>query len=254
MGLGNVRMERALRRNTVLNKIGRALPSLARSFDKRAQLRDCDILALQEVCLADKGQIPYFEKIFRKRNLEPQHYCATEHPTPSGRCQKGLVLMSHHPIREANQLRLPKVGVHRVAVWADISIPGLSGARGPLLRVYNIHLSNRDGRNWRPVKGRHSQLEAVLQHYRKLEALVPGAPVIILGDFNSIGTVVRRQETGINMIKRDFDSALTKFRQTMVLPYMTDWIFYRNLQIRSAGVSHIASSDHFPVVATFALG
>ncbi|WP_428268765.1 endonuclease/exonuclease/phosphatase family protein [Haliangium sp.] len=255
MGYLNVKLERSWRRNPVLRKAGRVMPSLDRTWQSRGWLRRVDILGLQEVCHADSGQIPYFEKVFRPEGIAVHHHAGQESPDARDDCRKGQATLSRFAIRNSGVLQLPRVGSDRATIWADIPIAGMKAARGSLLRVYNVHLSNREGKNWRPLDGRVRQIQVVLDHARQLEAEAPGAPVVILGDFNSLGDLLRPadEEPAIELVKREFSSALTRFTQTFMLPYMTDWIFYRHLRLESAGVARIFFSDHFPVVASFNL-
>jgi endonuclease/exonuclease/phosphatase family metal-dependent hydrolase len=156
-------------------------------------------------------------------------------------------------MRETGVLPLPRVGANRVAIWADLAIAGLGGGRGDLVRVYDLHLSNRDGRNHWPLQGRLGQMRVVLDHAAALEQQSPGAPVILLGDFNVIGHPFwpRGPEPAVREIWRDFTPALPGYRPTMLVPHMVDHIFYRHLHLVAARVLYLPFSDHFPVAASF---
>ncbi len=255
MGILNVRMERGWLRNPLLRRVRGIKPSLEHTFEQREWLRNVDILGLQEVCLADNGQIPYFAKVFRPRGINVNHHAGPERLGATNDCDKGQATLTRFPIRASGRLQLPRVGSHRATIWSDIEVAGLRGARGSLLRVYNIHLSNRDGSNLTPTEGRTRQVRVVLDHAHALEAECPGAPVVLLGDFNSISRLLRpsQQEESIRSVKQTFQSAIRRFQATMVLPYMADWIFYRHLRLASAGIEHVTYSDHYPVAAIFAL-
>lgn len=250
MGLLCVRLERALQRRRWLRPLARLLPSLARTCDRHGWLCQMDILGLQEVWLADPEQGRYFQDVFRARGLEPAHHGAPE--GPGAPMSKGQLLLSRFAMRDTGVLQLPRVGANRVAIWADLEIAGLGGARGDLVRVYDLHLSNRERRNWWPLEGRLRQIRVVLEHAAALEAACPGAPVIVLGDFNSTGHPFwPRREPALREILHDFTPALPGYRPTMLLPHMVDHIFYRHLRLDAARVLYLPFSDHFPVAARF---
>jgi endonuclease/exonuclease/phosphatase family metal-dependent hydrolase len=250
MGLLCVRLPRALQRRRWLRPLARLLPSLARTCDRHGWLCRMDVLGLQEVWLADPEQGRYFQDIFRARGLEPAHHGAPE--GPGARMAKGQLLLSRFAMRDTGVLPLPRVGANRAAIWADLEVAGLAGARGDLVRVYDLHLSNREGRNWWPLQGRLRQIRVVLDHAAALEAACPGAPVILLGDFNATGHPFwPRREPALREILRDFAPALPGYRPTMLLPHMVDHIFYRHLRLDAARVLYLPFSDHFPVAARF---
>jgi endonuclease/exonuclease/phosphatase family metal-dependent hydrolase len=156
-------------------------------------------------------------------------------------------------MRDTGVLTLPRVGARRAAIWADLAIAGLGGGRGDLVRVYNLHLSNREGRNHWPLQGRLRQIRVVLDHAAALEHESPGAPVIVLGDFNVTGHPFspRGREPVLREILRDFAPAMPGYRPTMLFPHMVDHIFYRHLRLHTARVLYLPFSDHFPVAARF---
>jgi endonuclease/exonuclease/phosphatase family metal-dependent hydrolase len=253
MGLLSVRLERALQRRRWLRPLARVLPSLARTCARHAWLGQMDVLGLQEVCLADAAQGRYFEDLFRARSIEPACHSGHEGPEPRLPCAKGQLLLSRFAMRTTGTLPLPRVGSHRAAIWADLHVPGIAGARGDLVRVYDLHLSNRDGRDWRPLEGRLRQIRVVLDHAHALEAEHPGAPAILLGDFNTLGNLwwPFGREPALREVARWFAPALPRFRPTMLFPHMLDHVFYRHLHLDAARVLYLPFSDHFPVAARF---
>jgi endonuclease/exonuclease/phosphatase family metal-dependent hydrolase len=253
MGLLCVRLERALQRSRWLRPLARILPSLARTCARHAWLSQMDVLGLQEVCLADPEHGRYFEDLFRARGIDPASHHGHESPTPRLPCAKGQLLLSRFPMRATGALPLPRVGSHRAAIWADLQVPGIAGARGDLVRVYDLHLSNRDGRNWRPLDGRLRQIRVVLDHAHALEDEHPGAPAILLGDFNTLGNLwwPFGREPALREVARRFAPALPRFRPTMLWPHMIDHVFYRHLHLDAARVLYLPFSDHFPVAARF---
>jgi endonuclease/exonuclease/phosphatase family metal-dependent hydrolase len=252
MGLLSLRLEAALERRSWLRPLGRLWPSLARTCSRHAWLCEMDVLGLQEVWLADPEQGRYFQDIFRARGIEPAHHGAPE--GPGAYMAKGQLLLSRLAMRDTGVLQLPRVGANRVAIWTDLHVEGLGGPRGDLVRVYDLHLSNREGRNWWPVEGRLRQIRVVLEHVRALEDACPGAPVpvIILGDFNATGYPFwPGGEPALRELAADFKPAIPGYRPTMLFPHMIDQIFYRHLRLDAARVLYLPFSDHFPVVARF---
>jgi endonuclease/exonuclease/phosphatase family metal-dependent hydrolase len=250
MGLLCVRLERALQRRRWLRPLARLVPSLARTCARNRWLREMDVLGLQEVWLADPAQGRYFQEVFRARGVEPALHGAPE--GPGARMDKGQLLLSRFAMRDTGVLALPRVGARRAAIWADLEIAGLHGGRGDLVRVYDLHLSNREGRNHWPLAGRLRQMRVVLEHAAALEQASPGAPVILLGDFNVIGHPFwPRREPALREILRDFTPAVRGYRPTMLVPHMVDHIFYRHLRLHAARVLYLPFSDHFPVAARF---
>lgn len=251
MGLLCVRLERALARRRWLRPLARILPSLARTCSRHGWLSRMDVLALQEVWLEDAEQVRYFEGLFRARGIEPARHGAREHAEV--RNGKGNLLLGRFAMRATGALELPRVGARRTAIWADLEITGLGGARGDLVRVYDVHLSNRDGRDHWPLDGRLRQLRCVLDHAAELERACPGAPVIVLGDFNTTGHPVwpRREPALREIAERAFAPALPGYRPTMLLPHKVDHVFFRHLRLDAARVLYLPFSDHFPVVARF---
>lgn len=256
MGRLCVRLERALQAWPLLRPVRRLVTPLARVFAQSPWLCRTDILGLQEICLGQPEQLRYFQALCRACGFSPEHCAAPEHPAATTPCRKGQALLSRFPIRDTGSFPLPRVGARRAALWADVEIPDLGGPRRDLLRLYNVHLSNRAGWNWWPLAGRARQLRAVLDHAAALESAHPGAPVIVLGDFNTLGTLlgIPLREPAIRAAERALSPALTSFRRTMLLPYMTDWIFYRHLQLEAAAVVPVLRSDHYPVAARFRAG
>lgn len=251
-----VRLERALQRSPLLRPVRRLVTPLAQVFARHPWLCRTDILGLQEICLGQPEQLRYFEALCHACGFTPERCAAPEHAAAATRRRKGQALLSRFPIRDSGSFALPRVGARRAALWADLEIPCMGGPRRDLLRLYNVHLSNRAGWNLWPLAGRARQIRAVLDHAAALESAHPGAPVIVLGDFNTLGTLlgIPLREPAIRVAERALSPALTGFRRTMLLPYMADWIFYRHLQLEAATVVPVLRSDHFPVAARFRLG
>jgi len=220
-------------------------------FLSNKKLKMSHILGLQEICLNHPEQLELFANIFKKQfgiayihtgNQDPQAHASS--------CQKGQAIISAYPIVNSGRLQLPRVGSFRAAIWADIMLPSLGKTR-----VYNLHLSNRDGKNYAPIEGRWTQAKVVYDHALARLEIDPSMPVIILGDFNSLGHLYDPwvKEKTIVEFSQEFSSNHKRFSPTMVLPYMPDWIFYKNLTLHKSGISHFISSDHLPIYTQFTL-
>ena len=121
------------------------------------------------------------------------------------------------------------------------------------MRVYNLHLSNRDGNDFAPIYGRWKQGEVVYNHALKFLEKNESAPVAIAGDFNSLNQLYnpwKKELTMLNFLK-EFKVSSPHFSPTMIIAYKTDWIFYKNLKLKKKGTSWFVASDHFPIFAIF---
>jgi uncharacterized protein YndB with AHSA1/START domain len=138
-------------------------------------------------------------------------------------------------------------GAKRSAAWADLAI----GKR--TVRVYNVHLSNRDGKNYMPLRGRLAQATVVLGHWLAERKRHPEKPGIILGDFNTMGDLFEphKPEPTVSLMGRYMRPNMLRFLPTMYLPYKTDWIFSNALSLRRSRVIPTLYSDHYVVVADY---
>ncbi|ACY16927.1 endonuclease/exonuclease/phosphatase family protein [Haliangium ochraceum] len=231
-------------------------PPLAERYAAHPWLGASDILGLQEVCLGQPAQLDALADIFRVRGHEPARHSAPESPDAAPPCRKGQLLLSRFAIAASGVLPLPRVGAARVAIWCDFEVPGLRGARGALLRIYDTHLSNRDGRDLLPLAGRRAQIDVILAHAAALEDAHPGAPCVLLGDLNTLSCPLwpPAREPALDALgEHGFRSAIAGFRATALIPYQLDWIFYRHLALAEARVIGRVHSDHLPVCARFHL-
>jgi endonuclease/exonuclease/phosphatase family metal-dependent hydrolase len=231
--------------------------SMLRAFHDRASLRDVDILGLQELCSDEGGwQIDYFNELMR--SFGGPSYSATALSDPVGKmmCARVQAIFSRHPIVDSGAIDLPNVRQPRSAVWADIDVPSADGAGTVRIRVYNAHLENRpENMSWE--EGRLRQTRVILEHLEAWRATHPDAPVILLGDLNSLSRYwdFWRKEDSIAEIKRHgLEPSTKKCNRTLTLtPHQVDWIFFDGLKLRRSRVEHVWLSDHFPVVADFEL-
>lgn len=237
----NVGMERVMdwRSRSTVQGVFSADPRVGRAH----------VLALQELCLNQPGALATFIELMRE-NHGVQYHFASYAASRGSACGKGQAVVSSYPIIDAGTLVLPRVGARRVAIWVDLRVEGPSYRR---LRIYNVHFSNRAGWDLTPIEGRRRQACVVLQHAAQFRRRFEGAPIVVLGDFNSLGRLYdpATEEPAIDDLSRDFRATVDGFAPTMLLPYKVDWIFYSGLHLRRSKVAHVFFSDHFPVAADF---
>lgn len=231
--------------------------SMLQTFQSHDWLRNVDILGLQELCSDEGGwQVEYFNELLRSFGGPSYSVTALSDPVGKMMCARVEAIFSRHPIVDSGAIDLPNVRQPRSAVWADIDVPSASGTGTVRVRVYNAHLENRpENMSWEG--GRLKQTRVILEHLEAWRATHPGAPVILLGDLNSLSRYwdFWRKEDSITEIKRHgLESSLKKYNRTLTLtPHQVDWIFFDGLKLRRSRVEHVWLSDHFPVVADFAL-
>ena len=229
---------------------GKTFAGLIRStFANNDHLRRFDVIGLQEACANDRAAIELFRGVMKRAHGRVHEHLVLADPKSRGHCRKAQVILSRYPIVGSGGLRLPRVGAHRSAAWVDLEI----GSQ--ILRVYNLHLSNRDGGDFAPENGRWKQGRIVLEHWLDAKRRDPHARGIVLGDFNSMGDLYRpaRRELTLTMYARHMTPNLRRFIPTMLLPYATDWIFSSGVKLRRSYVVPTVYSDHFVVVADYDL-
>ncbi len=229
--------------------------SMLQAFQDHASLRGVDILGLQELCSDEGGwQVDSFDTLMRSFGGPSYSALALSDPIGKMMCARVEAIFSRHPIVDSGAIDLPNVRQPRSAVWADIDVPSADGAGTVRIRVYNAHLENRpENMSWE--QGRLRQTRVILEHLAAWRATHPDAPVILLGDLNSLSRYwdFWRKEASITEIKRQgLAPSLQKYHRTLTLtPHQVDWIFFDRLKLLGSRVEHVWLSDHFPVVADF---
>lgn len=219
------------------------------TFLNNEHLRRFDVIGLQEACQNDRAAIELFRGLMRRTHGRVYEHLVLADTKPRESCRKAQVILSRHPIVRAGGIQLPKVGAWRSAAWVDLKIGADS------VRVYNLHLSNRDGKNYAPVQGRWKQGKIVLAHWLAAKRRNPSLRGIVLGDFNSMGDLLRpaQRELTIRHYSRAMTPNLRRFVPTMFVPYQNDWIFSSGLKLERSYVVPTAYSDHFVVAADYSL-
>lgn len=215
-------------------------------------LRGAHVLSLQEVCLNRREQLSLYLQVMQAFHGVQYHYADYASSKLGDSCDKGQAIVSAYPVIAAGTLQLPRVGADRSAIWVDLRVEGPGYER---LRIYNLHLSNRDKSNYVPVAQRVQQANPVLDHALAFMRAEPAAPVVVAGDFNSLGALTEswQREPVLERFGLYFHASEVSFSSTFLFPYQLDWIFYSNLKLIRNRVVFAAISDHFPVVADFDL-
>jgi endonuclease/exonuclease/phosphatase family metal-dependent hydrolase len=221
----------ALKMVTFNVKWGRRVERVAELFAQTPELRDADLVCLQEM---DGAGV---ERLARRLGYDYVYYPAVRHPIAGQ--DFGNALLSRWPIVEDRKIVLPERhrfrGMQRIAVGATVA------AGGPPLRVYCVHLETAAG-----IEGpqRRRQVEAVLAD----AAAYPR--VVVAGDLNNRNQVGRLFErAGYEWITRDVGRTISL--------WSWDHIFTRGLTLRAPGrVGSVrdtrGASDHRPVWAELA--
>jgi endonuclease/exonuclease/phosphatase family metal-dependent hydrolase len=215
-------------------------------------LSKAHVLSLQEICLNRPEQLALYLQVMQASHRVQYHYSDYASPKLGQGCDKGQAIISAYPMIEAGTLQLPRVGADRTAVWVDLRVEGPGYDR---LRIYNLHLSNREKSNYVPMAQRVRQAAPVLDHALEFMRAEPAGPIVVTGDFNSLGALTDswQREPVLERFALYFQASEASFSSTFLFPYQLDWIFYSNLKLIGNRVVFAALSDHFPVVADFEL-
>lgn len=230
----------------------RSQEGLKQLFEDEPALRGLHVLSLQEVCLNDRRQLALYLEVMQAMHRAQYHYADYASDKLGQACDKGQAIVSSYPIVGAGTIKLTTVGAARSALWADL---GLRGPGYDRIRVYGLHLSNRERANYVPVLRRAEQAEKVLEHALAFMRRHPRVPVIMTGDFNTLGTLSEpaTREIVVQRFQQYFQSSQPSFSSTFLVPYQLDWIFYAGVTLAWSGSVSTLYSDHVPVVADFRL-
>ena len=121
------------------------------TFVNNEHLKRFDVIGLQEACQNDRAAIELFRGVMLRTHGRVYEHLVLADAQTLDSCRKAQVILSRYPIVRAGGMQLPRIGAWRSAAWVDLKV----GA--DTVRVYNLHLSNRDGKNLTPVQGRWKQ-------------------------------------------------------------------------------------------------
>ncbi len=231
------------------SRLTRSEPSIRAALIDRPELRDFDILGLQEICGPEVSA-----QLEALKTLGPYAiFFARADLDRPGECRKGQAILSRYPILDQGVIRLPPARrVGRAAAWIEISLPD-----GPTrVRVYNVHLDNSANPPLEPQEARLLQIQPVLAHMLAWRQSQPSSAVIVLGDLNTLeerDTTERDREPTLLTMSALLTPSTDRFVSTHALSYQTDWIFFDGLRLRRSGAVRLLLSDHYPLVADFDL-
>jgi endonuclease/exonuclease/phosphatase family metal-dependent hydrolase len=230
----------------------RSEQGLRELFEDEPALSGAHVLSLQEVCLNERRQLGLYLAVMQAMHRVQYHYADYASDKLGEKCDKGQAIVSAYPIVAAGTLRLTTVGAARSALWVDLALSGPGYER---VRVYDLHLSNREKSNYVPLLRRAQQADKVLEHALAFMRRHPRAPVIVTGDFNTLGTLSEpaAREFVVQRFQRYFQTSQPRFSSTFLVPYQLDWIFYAGVTLVWSGSVSVFYSDHLPVVADFRL-
>lgn len=168
-----------------------------------------------------------------------------EHIAPDDPGETGVALLSRFRVASAARVELP---------WTDcawrprLALHAAVRCGGRLLHVFNSHIDP------------HAAIdEQLAQHTAILDAADSfdnNAPVILLGDFNTLTPASRRKMRSLLEARgyaTPMPSGITTWRAGLVRLH-TDWIFTRAAQVTRWGVARpLGVSDHWPVWAEIEL-
>ena len=206
---------------------------------------DADIVCLQEVRATNRREAEYFERWPEQPQAEylaPEGYRAiyrTNATTRHG--EHGNALLSRWPVlnyrhEDMSDHRFEQRGL----LHSEVTVHGQS------IHVVVVHLGLI----------RSSRVRQLAQLQQFIAREVPaGAPVVLAGDFNEWGTLVRRTLGSIGLVALEKDRMAT-FPSRMPLVQL-DHIYARGLIPVGLEVPHgriwWRMSDHLPLIAEFRL-
>jgi endonuclease/exonuclease/phosphatase family metal-dependent hydrolase len=211
-------------------KFAREVDRAARLLREHEELRDADVVALQE--MDAEGT----ERIARALGMDFVYYPAIRHPASDR--DFGNAILSRWPLSDDRKLVLPYHSrfrdMQRIAVSATAATP--LGA----LRVYSVHLETPGGI---AAVNRQRQAAAVIRDAERYPR------VVVAGDFNSGAVGEIFEWYGFRWVTRDLGNTISFFAW--------DHVFVRGLQVVSkrAGIvrDNQGASDHLPVWAVLDL-
>jgi endonuclease/exonuclease/phosphatase family metal-dependent hydrolase len=251
-------------------EFGKDTAAVRLAFAQRAELRDADVILLQEVPRGDGKSDPPGVNLARElaQALHRNYAFGVEwdrHEVPAGG-EHGLATLSRFPIGNAALIRHTKVwpGSYyderkEYGGKATLAVDLVVG--GQRLRVYNAHFENRDATGL----GRAAQCAEV-----RADAESAGQPArqLLGGDLNTFlcnpalldcTTAPWAEPLVKELLAAGWVDLLPGYaswtlRGLDLVPLRLDWIFARGLTPTSHAVlQDVRAADHVPLVATTAL-
>ena len=146
------------------------------------------------------------------------------------------IILSRFPFVKTGELALNSGG--RTATWAVVQLPNQKE-----LLFYSVHLSYKYGINPFVSSRRGKEMQVILDHAESFSG-----PILVTGDFNSIGWLIMRfgKEAAIRKLKKagftDAHDGLS-FRTHKLVGHI-DWQFSKGLKVLDQKVGDYTGSDH----------
>jgi endonuclease/exonuclease/phosphatase family metal-dependent hydrolase len=235
----------ALRVVTFNVHFGADVPALAGAIRSNPELRQADVLLLQEIekhpgddRAAELAQALSLNLVYAPARIE-------------GDGTHGLAILSRYPLSDLEVIRLKQYDLgfrgtrRRIAMAATVHLPGRD------VRVYNVHLDTR----LKPEE-RLLQLEPVVDEAMKQPVALVG------GDFNTINAVTSllplvpvpvpgfSQAAGLDayMKSKGFATPFERIGRTHHFPMRLDAVYARGLTVEREGKEmSVDVSDHYPL-------
>jgi endonuclease/exonuclease/phosphatase family metal-dependent hydrolase len=219
------------------------LETVLRDFDRSGDMRQVDVLLLQEVV--------HFENLPESMPVSlAQHLGYSLAYASADRMDqttvRGIAILSRFPLREGEIIPLDRQNLgfkQRCRIGIGVTA---EGPEGPL-RIFNVHFDSRIN-----TADRLRQLRPILE-----SAALFNGPRIVGGDFNTANffwirhllplPYLQFQGSAVKEVLQAQGYA-TPFEETgrtfAYLPLKLDWIFFRGLRTLDAGLATIPFSDH----------
>lgn len=228
-----------------------SIDSLVHALTAVPDLKNSDIVALQEVSLGMKGEElaerTGFSCVYSTELVEFNHDNEVK--------PISIMLLSRHPIQDYEVLRLDDARYfthnHGQMLGSSTAIMGKVIKDGKEFAVYSLHLEL----NANPFR-KKKHIERLLDDISRYE----GTPVIIAGDFNFIFDMFESPSLRL-LSQNGFLDPLGGHKRTtlndsygQILRSALERIMSRGIAPVSTAVqTDVATSDHFPVTAVYRL-
>jgi endonuclease/exonuclease/phosphatase family metal-dependent hydrolase len=226
---------------------------IARAINSNPRLRNCDVIAIQEIEAYQNERTARIQVI---ANLCGFHcvYAPARAETRKGmRGTHGLAILSRYPLEDIDVMELPRFELgpktrRRICVTCKVRVGN------GFIRMYNAHLDTRIS-----AANRIAQIEPIVRDALRF----PDDKIIIAGDINTIPSFKWRrnamplwrmgQRLVIDAYMREQGFAFhepSKKDYTMRwgLKMMLDAVYVKNLGIQESAIEYsVKNSDHFPL-------
>ncbi|HVS79626.1 MAG TPA: endonuclease/exonuclease/phosphatase family protein [Candidatus Paceibacterota bacterium] len=226
---------------------------IAEAINLCPALKECDMIALQEVEAYPDETAPRIETIARLCGYHSLYAPAREQKRRGRTGTHGLAILSRHKLEDIDVFELPRYELgpktrRRICMTCKVSLGSET------VRIYNAHLDTRI-----TAEERIAQLEPIVRDASRF----PGEKIVIAGDINTIpslkwakdGLPIWRmgqrliidnymREQGFHFIEPKREDYTMRFGIKMML----DAVYVKNISILESSIEYdVKNSDHFPL-------